>query len=218
MPRTRIRGDQAQDISFVSEEELNQFFSSVVITGTADLSTIQQTFDDYFPGRNLVVAGDGVAVTTGTNFVQLSTTGSGVVAGVDQITASGITLSGSITLEGLGSTSLHPSGQTIVISGSSVGVSTSALTVKESDGSPSVSNVDTIVVTTGTLTDDGGGQVTIDTGGGGGGEDIHHFSFEIIAAGISKEVPFTHQMTVHEELVIESTGELLVEGTVILEI
>jgi len=45
----------------------------------------------------------------------------------------------------------------------------SALTVKESDGSPSVANVDTIVVTDGTLTDDGSGQVTIDTGGSGGG-------------------------------------------------
>ncbi len=120
MPRTRIRGDQAQDISFVSEGELNQFFDAVVITGTGDDSTVQQTFADYFPGRNLVVAGAGIAVTTGTNFVQLSTTGSGVVAGVDQITASGTTLSGSLILEGIGSVSLHPSGQTIIISGSSV--------------------------------------------------------------------------------------------------
>ena len=43
-----------------------------------------------------------------------------------------------------------------------------SLTVKEVDGSPSVSSVDTIVVSNGTLTDDGGGQVTITTGGGGG--------------------------------------------------
>jgi len=43
-----------------------------------------------------------------------------------------------------------------------------ALTVKEADGSPSVSDVNTIVVSNGTLTDDGGGQVTITTGGGGG--------------------------------------------------
>ncbi len=120
MPRTRIRSDQAQDISFVSEEELNNFFDAVVITGTEDETTVQQTFADYFPGQNLVIAGSGIAVTTGTNFVQLSTTGSGVVAGVDQITASGTTLSGSIVLEGVGSVSLHPSGQTIIISGSSV--------------------------------------------------------------------------------------------------
>lgn len=43
------------------------------------------------------------------------------------------------------------------------------LTVKEADGAPTVSNVDTIVVSNGTLTDDGGGQVTLTTGGGGGG-------------------------------------------------
>jgi len=49
-------------------------------------------------------------------------------------------------------------------------------------------------------------------------QDVHHFSFEIIASGIEKEVPFTHQMALHGELVVESTGSLLVEGTVVLEI
>jgi hypothetical protein len=44
-----------------------------------------------------------------------------------------------------------------------------SLTVQESDGTPTVSNVTTIVVSNGTLTDNGGGQVTITTGGGGGG-------------------------------------------------
>jgi len=43
------------------------------------------------------------------------------------------------------------------------------LTVKEADGSPNVSNVRTIVVSNGTLTDNGAGQVTVTTGGGGGG-------------------------------------------------
>lgn len=43
-----------------------------------------------------------------------------------------------------------------------------SLTVEEVDGSPSVSSVDTIVVSNGTLTDDGGGQVTVTTGGGSG--------------------------------------------------
>lgn len=45
----------------------------------------------------------------------------------------------------------------------------SALTIQEADGVPTVSNVSTIVVSNGTLTDDGGGQVTVTTGGGGGG-------------------------------------------------
>jgi len=47
-----------------------------------------------------------------------------------------------------------------------------SITVKEADGSPNVSNVTTIVVSNGTLTDNGGGQVTVTTGGGGGGGDV----------------------------------------------
>ena len=45
---------------------------------------------------------------------------------------------------------------------------TGALRVREVDGTPDVADVDTIVVTNGTLTDDGSGVVTLDTGGGGG--------------------------------------------------
>jgi hypothetical protein len=59
----------------------------------------------------------------------------------------------------------YVSGIAVYASGNSGGGS---LTVRESDGSPSVGSVDTIVVSNGTLTDDGGGQVTIVTGGGGG--------------------------------------------------
>ncbi len=44
-----------------------------------------------------------------------------------------------------------------------------SITVEEVDGTPSVSNVNTIKVSNGTLTDDGSGVVTITTGGGGGG-------------------------------------------------
>ena len=47
-------------------------------------------------------------------------------------------------------------------------VTISGITVKEADGSPNVSNVRTIVVSNGTLTDNSNGQVTITTGGGGG--------------------------------------------------
>lgn len=43
------------------------------------------------------------------------------------------------------------------------------LTVKEEDGTPSVSSVTEIRVTNGTLTDNTGGSVSITTGGGGGG-------------------------------------------------
>jgi len=43
------------------------------------------------------------------------------------------------------------------------------LVVKEVDGIPTVGNVNTIIVSNGTLTDNGGGVVTILTSGGGGG-------------------------------------------------
>ena len=49
------------------------------------------------------------------------------------------------------------------------GISSGGLTVKDTDGVPTVANVNTINVTNGSLTDNGGGVVTISTGGGGGG-------------------------------------------------
>jgi hypothetical protein len=52
------------------------------------------------------------------------------------------------------------------------GGSTSFLTVAETDASPSVPNVTTILVPPGSLTDNGGGSVTINTGFGGVLEDI----------------------------------------------
>ena len=47
-----------------------------------------------------------------------------------------------------------------------VGGGGGSLTVKEVDGTPVASSVDTLVVSNGTLTDDGGGQVTITIAGG----------------------------------------------------
>jgi len=134
MPRTRIRSDQEQDISFVSEEELNEFFGKTVITGTVDSTAVLEDFDTFFPGRGLILSEGQVIVATGTNFITISggdASGDDIdnlqvqidalvfeQAGVGSITASGVTLSGAIVLEGDGTVSLHPSGQTIVISGS----------------------------------------------------------------------------------------------------
>lgn len=44
MPRTLIREGQEQDISFISESELNEFFGQTVITGTEDATTVLVTF------------------------------------------------------------------------------------------------------------------------------------------------------------------------------
>ena len=59
-------------------------------------------------------------------------------------------------------------GDLVAVSGIAAYASGVSLTVKEADGSPNVSNVRTIVVSNGTLTDNGAGQVTVTTGGGGG--------------------------------------------------
>jgi len=69
MVRTRIRGEQGEDISFVSEQEFNDFFADVVITGTENDTSITQIFEEYFPGRGLITAGSGIIVTTGTQTV-----------------------------------------------------------------------------------------------------------------------------------------------------
>jgi hypothetical protein len=54
-----------------------------------------------------------------------------------------------------------------LINSSSGGGGTGSITVEEVDGAPTVSDVTTIRVTNGTLTNDGGGQVTLNTGGSG---------------------------------------------------
>lgn len=64
---------------------------------------------------------------------------------------------------------LYNDGGTLKFNGSGISGGGSSLTVKDVDGSPSVSNVSTIRVTNGSLTDNGGGTVTIATSGGGGG-------------------------------------------------
>ena len=67
------------------------------------------------------------------------------------------------------------------------GGGSSTITVKEADGTPNVSNVSTIVVSNGTLTNDGGGQVTITTGGGGGGsyDDTYVSGVSTFASGLA---------------------------------
>ena len=74
MVKTRIHDDQGVDEDFLSEKELNDFFETVVITGTngRDDTELITTFDGYFPGRGLITAGSGIIVTTGTNFVEIS--------------------------------------------------------------------------------------------------------------------------------------------------
>lgn len=75
-----------------------------------------------------------------------------------------------------------------------------ALTIKESDGTPAVSNVDTIVVTNGTLTDDGSGQITLDFGSAAtDGSAIHDNEAGEIAALTEKAAPVAADLLIIED-------------------
>lgn len=71
-PRTLITEENVRDAAFVGEQEFNAFLGAVVISGTETATSVLQTFDQYFPGRGLITAGSGVLVTTGTNFVEIT--------------------------------------------------------------------------------------------------------------------------------------------------
>lgn len=140
MVRTRIHDDQVVDEGFVSESELNNFFDKVVITGTTgqDDTAITQTFDEYLPGQGIFVGSDGNVVSTGTSTINISgfytefvASSGSLQSGIDglggggnvvnSITASGVTVTGSVTMEGAGAVYLAVQGQTITISGAAPG-------------------------------------------------------------------------------------------------
>ena len=77
-----------------------------------------------------------------------------------------LNVSGTLTVpSGIYSDSVTVSGASVLTSESVVGGGGSALTVQDQSGATSASDVSTIKVTDGTLTDDGGGIVSIETGG-----------------------------------------------------
>lgn len=98
----------------------------------------------------------------------------------------------------------------------SVPVAGASLTVKEVDGTPSVSSVETIRVSNGTLTDDGSGQVTITIGAGGGtaGLDAIDVSSQVIVGG---ETHFTFSPAAVGILVLVN-GALQKPGDVTLDV
>lgn len=112
------------------------------------------TFD-----ANPAAAGGGGAGTPGGNDTEVQYNAGGTFAGDPDFTFNSTTNTLSVPA-GAFSTSLTVSGNPVV---------TGTLTIRETDGTPSVQGVHTIVVTTGTLVDNGNGTVTISTGGGGGG-------------------------------------------------
>ncbi len=78
-----------------------------------------------------------------------------------------------------------------------------ALTVEEIDGAPSVSDVDTIIVTNGTLTDNGDGSVSLDFGSAAtDGSAIHDNEAGEIHAITEKTTPVDD-----DELLIEDSAD-----------
>ena len=90
-----------------------------------------------------------------------------VATAIKASTISGTTITGT-TGQFSGSLSGQAGSFVTSLTVSGLPVSTRMLTVQEQDGDPSITQVHTILVTTGTLTDNGNGVVYINTGGGGG--------------------------------------------------
>jgi hypothetical protein len=109
----------------------------------------------------------GTITTSGTLIIDET------VAQTVSISADGGTASGDLTVDvgnAADNTVELVAGDGVTLTGDdaagTIKIEGGSLTVEEVDGSPSVSSVETIVVSNGTLTDDGGGQVTVTTGGG----------------------------------------------------
>jgi len=160
-------------------------------------------------------SGKGTVVVTDDGAGNLTISGTPHVpgsgkSGVSSITVSGVTLSGAVTFDSLNGIVLIPDlgTDTITFSGAGVGGSTEGITDINGEVGPTINIV-------------GAGEVAVSTTASNEitvSGSPHHFSFEIIPPGITREVPFTQQMTVHDSLAIEPTGSLFVEGTVILEV
>ncbi len=114
MVRTRFTEGQGVDKDFLSEQEFNDFFAEVVITGTTgrDDTELINTFEEYFPGQGLITAGSGIVVTTGTNFVQITSSGGGTGA-VNSVNA----ITGDVIIIGVDGNTVINDGQTITVSG-----------------------------------------------------------------------------------------------------
>jgi len=169
--RTRIRQDQEQDIDFVSESELNEFFGTVVITGTLDPednevqdTVVTQSFKDFFPGQGLIADADGIVVTTGTQLVTISgfrsefLAASGSLqfdidditfnaAGVTSITTSGTTVTGTVLFNSLSGITLIPDAGTNTITFSGTGV-TRIITISGIEGDITISGAGEVDVIT----------------------------------------------------------------------
>ena len=74
-PRSLITDDQIVDQDFVTESEFNEFFGTVVITGTETSTAVVQVFSEFFVQSGILVPASGVTLVTGTNTITVGATG-----------------------------------------------------------------------------------------------------------------------------------------------
>lgn len=177
-------------------------FCFAAVTGTLDVAG-----DVTFSGNLQADSGSFTSTVTTSDFagdsISISST-----AYVEDLIVSGtsnfndVIVTGTVTaVDGNFSDSLTVSGVPVDI----LGAGGSALTVREVDGSPSVGNVDTILVSNGTLTDDGGGQVTITTGGGGSLVTPIDFSGALVSTTSGSSVAHLNQLILAWENELQDT-------------
>ncbi len=159
--------------SLVASSGIASYASGQAIANESDIATNTSNISTN-TGR--VNYASGLAITNELNVAYASGQAISNQGNITALLSASGTATSLIASSGIAS---YASGQAIANEGDLVAVSGIAayasgvsLTVKEADNSPNVSNVRTIVVSNGTLTDNGGGQVTLTTGGGGGGGDV----------------------------------------------
>jgi hypothetical protein len=132
--------------------------------------------DGTLTNERVLTAGAGITVTDGGangNVTIAATAAAGAPADAQYVT---LALDGDLTAE-----RVLTAGANITITDGgadgnvTIATTTAALTVMEVDTFPTVTSVNTIKFTNGTVTDDGGGVVTVDVSGGGGGSGMTSF-------------------------------------------
>lgn len=142
-----------EDYGFRQNETIDILDDAMLTANVIGAGTVTMTDDG---SGNVTISGAAGAGDTDTV--------SDALVGADGITViSGVPTTSETTVSGFRTEFVSASGSL------QTQIDGASLTVKETDGSPLVTNVNTIIVTTGTLTDNGGGEVSIVTGGGAGG-------------------------------------------------
>lgn len=151
--------------SFAGDVTLEEGATLVIPTGIVHKSDINTSITFNNDRIRLFTNGASKSDFTSTQVLFMS---GGAATSTDEAAGADVSFyaSGSVGSKGTTERGTSVFGGDLVVSGNVTALGTttgftSPLTVRESDGSPNVSNVTTINVTNGTLTDNGGGTVTL---------------------------------------------------------